>query len=81
MADAGCQRQELHCIERSFLRQQLRAIAPKQNAPPFLEGRFVYKESDDDLLWLRHNLKVSLRRNKPLRGVLCSAKTLTILLS
>jgi hypothetical protein len=25
-------------------------------------------------LWLRHNLKVSLRRNKPLRGVLSSQK-------
>ena len=28
----------------------------KQNAPPFLEGRFVYKESDDDLLWFRHHI-------------------------
>jgi len=24
--------------------------------------------------WLRHNLKVSLRRNKPLRGVLSSGQ-------
>ncbi len=71
--------------------------AQKQNAPPFLEGRQLCKESDDDLLCLRPSrwdltfaseyntllgsvlrcrltsgyvVTNSLRRNKPLSGVL-----------
>ena len=52
-----------------FLRRQDNVVSVETNLQVMSEPKSNQKEGDPGL-WLRHNLKVSLRRNKLLRSVL-----------